>query len=81
MSERVVVPVLVTVYWYWIWSPAAAKLEVVDDVVIVMLELAELASTVTTDGDELTMVPDGVVPAAVAELVTDPLSTSAWVTV
>ena len=26
MSERVVVPVLVTVYWYWIWSPAAAKL-------------------------------------------------------
>ena len=46
-----------------------------------MLDVAELASTVTTDGDELTIVPDGVVPVAVAELVTDPLSTSPWITV
>jgi hypothetical protein len=40
-----------------------------------------VANTVNTAGFEVTIVPDFAVPAAVAELVTDPPSTSAWVTV
>ncbi len=39
------------------------------------------ALTVAVDGDDVTVPPEGVVPDTVAELVTDPLSISAWVTV
>ena len=45
------------------------------------LEVAPLAVTVTDEGLEVTGPPEGFVPLAVAVLVTEPASTSAWVTV
>ncbi len=39
------------------------------------------ALTVAVDPGEVTVPPEGVVPDTVAELVIDPLSISAWVTV
>ncbi len=42
---------------------------------------AGVVVTVAVDPGDVTVPPDGVVPDTVAELVTDPLSISAWVTV
>ncbi len=42
---------------------------------------AGVAVTVAVDPGDVTVPPEGVVPDTVAELVTDPLSISAWVTV
>ena len=60
--------------------PALLKL-VVADLARLRDEVASEASTVTEDVSEVTVVGPGVVPLAVAVLVTEPASTSAWVTV
>ncbi len=62
-------------------SPAAPYPVEVVDLVRLRLEVAFDARTVTDEEAEVTDVPIGLVPLAVAVLVTDPASTSAWVTV
>jgi hypothetical protein len=62
-------------------SPAEPYPEVVEDLVRLRLDVAEEAGTVTDDEFDVIVVSDPFSPEAVAELVTNPLSTSAWVTV
>src|SRR5271166_435779 len=62
-----------------VWPAEPYPVEVVD-LVRVRLDDAVL-DTVTVEAAEVTTVLDGLVPCEVATLVTDPASTSAWVTV
>src|SRR5579862_3229079 len=61
--------------------PAAPNEAVVDDLVRLTLEVALEAYTVADDWLEVTACVYGSTPDAVAVLVTDPASTSAWVAV
>ena len=61
--------------------PAAPYPVDVVDLVRVIFDVASEASTVTDDGSDVTATDCGFVPVASAELVTEPASTSAWVTV
>src|SRR5579872_4624318 len=62
-------------------SPAAPKDAVVDDLVRLTLDVALLAYTVADDWFEVTVCVYGSTADAVAVLVTDPASTSAWAAV
>ncbi len=62
-------------------SPALPYPSEVADLVRLSEETALEANTVTEDGAEVAVAPCWSVPLAVAVLVTEPASTSAWVTV
>ena len=81
MLDSVVVPVFLTRYLYGMVSPAAPYPVDVVDLASVSFDVAREASTVTEDGSDVTATDCGLVPVPSAELVTEPASTSAWVTV
>jgi hypothetical protein len=67
---------VVTVKWNGLPTTAVAE-----SALVMVGGSQTVAVTVTVDGDEVTTVLCGLVPEAVATLVTDPASTSPWVTV
>ena len=75
----VTLPVFFTANEYETVCPAAVTLVGVADLVSVNAALV-VAVTVAEDGADVTAAPVGGVPDAVAVLVTDPASRSAWVT-
>ncbi len=79
-SLSVTLPVLVTTKEYVTVCPA--EVTVVGFAVLAIVSAGSgVAVTVVVEGGDVGGGPDGGVPVAVAVLVTEPASTSAWVTV
>ena len=76
--DRVTLPLFVTLNeWVTAWPIAVI---VVGDAVLAMVSAPDwVAVIVAVDAGEVTVVPDGLTPDAVAELLMTPLSRSAWV--